>query len=438
MSTNALIGKSFIGKEPSAEGRRTFLATNPATGGTLEPVYREASPNEADRAFTLAQRAFDDFRHRAPAERAVFLERIADELMALGDALIDRAGQESGLPAARLQGERARTVGQLRMFANLLREGSWVDARIDHAEPERKPLPKPDLRRMLMPIGPVVVFGASNFPLAFSAAGGDTASALAAGNPVIVKGHPAHPGAGELAASAILAAAEKTGMPDGVFSLLHGTSHDLGAYLVRHAGAKAIAFTGSLRGGRALFDVAAARPEPIPVYAEMGSINPVFLLPGALAAQAENLATGLHQSVTVGVGQFCTNPGLIVALKSDPLGRLTSKLKELIAGTPPATMLHAGIRDGFESGARKLGGVSGVAVAAVSGAAADPTKTQAQAMLFTAEARTFLEKRELSDEVFGPSSLLLSCGSKAELESVANSLQGHLTATVHGTAQDLI
>ncbi len=438
MSTTALHGKSFIGKEPSAEGRRSFLATNPATGATLEPHFREASLGEANRALSLAERAFTELRCRPPAERAAFLDRIADEILELGDALIERAVEETGLPSARIQGERARTVGQLRMFANLIREGSWVDARIDHAAPERKPAPKPDVRRMLVSIGPVIVFGASNFPLAFSVAGGDTASALAAGNPVIVKAHRAHPGTGELVARAILQAAEKTDMPDGVFSFLHGAGSELGAHLVRHPAAKAVAFTGSLSGGRALFDMAASRPEPIPVDAEMSSVNPVFVLPGALKARADELAAGLHQSVTLGVGQFCTNPGLLVGLKSDEWSLLTTRLKDLISSTSPGTMLHVGIREGYEAGTRNLASVSGVSVAARSSLAADAARTQAQAMLFTAEASTFLEKRELSEEIFGPSTLLLTCGSRAELESIARNLHGHLTATVQGTAQDLL
>ncbi len=433
----SLHGKNFIGKETAAEGRKTFLATNPATGSTLEPVFREATPVEADRAMELAERAFPVYRAAAPEERAAFLERIAEEILALGDELIQRARDETGLPEARLTGERGRTVQQIRMFASLLREGSWVDARIDRGDPARKPAPKPDVRRMLLPIGPVVVFGASNFPLAFSVAGGDTASALAAGNPVVVKAHPAHPGTCELAARAILKAAAGAGMPAGVFSMLHGVSHSIGVHLVRHPLVRAVAFTGSLKGGRALADAAASRPEPIPVYAEMGSINPVFVLSGALRERAEDLAAGLHQSVTLGVGQFCTNPGLVVGLKDEDLARFLSKLKDLVAGTAPGTMLHAGIREDYEAGTSKLRAVSGVSVASSSSAAADPARTQAAAMVFTAGARTFLERPELSEEVFGPSTIVVTCGTREELEAVASGLHGHLTATVHGSEEDL-
>ena len=264
----------------------------------------------------LADSAFPVYRGLSAEQRAAFLERIADEIVALGDALLERANQETALPLARLTGERGRTVNQLKMFAALVREGSWVDARIDRAQPDRQPLPKPDLRRMLIPLGPVAVFGASNFPFAFSVAGGDTASALAAGCPVVVKAHPAHPGTSEMTAQAILKAAQATGMPDGVFSLLHGTK-DTGMALVTHPLLQAVGFTGSLGAGRALFDAAAQRERPIPVYAEMGSVNPVFVLPGALKERGEKIAEGLAQSVTMGVGQFCTNPGLVIGIKDE-------------------------------------------------------------------------------------------------------------------------
>src|SRR3954464_7564117 len=317
-----LHGKHFIGGELSAEGSDTFTGVNPANSQTLPTDYREATTGEIDRAMRAAEAAFDDFRSRTPDQRAAFLDAIAAEIEAIGDPLIERANAETGLPAPRLQGERARTANQLRMFSNLLREGSWVCARVDRAIPDRKPLPKPDLRRMLIPLGPIVAFSASNFPLAISVAGNDTASGLAAGCPVVVKAHPAHPGTSELVAGAIVKAVQATNMPEGVFSMLHGRSHAVGLGLVRHALTKAVGFTGSLRGGRALMDAAAARPEPVPVYAEMGSINPVFVLPGALA-RAEAVATALTQSVTLGVGQFCTNPGVVVALEGDALNEFS-------------------------------------------------------------------------------------------------------------------
>jgi NADP-dependent aldehyde dehydrogenase len=432
-----LHGRNLLGRETSASSRDLFQASNPATGARLDPPYHEAAPGEIDRAMDLAASAFAPYRARPAAERADFLERIAEEILALGDVLIDRAHRETGLPAARLTGERARTAGQLRMFAALIREGSWVEARIDRAQPARQPLPKPDVRSLLIPIGPVAVFGASNFPLAFSVAGGDTASALAAGCPVVIKAHPAHPGTSELAGRAILAAAEKHGLPEGVFSLVHGRKNETGLGLVRHAAARAVAFTGSLRGGRALHDAAAARPVPIPVHAEMGSANPVFVLPGALRERAEEFAAGLHASVTLGVGQFCTNPGLILGLAGDGLDRFAARFRELIGKTAAGTMLHAGIREAYEGGARRLRDTPGVAVLAESEAAADPARTEARARAFSTRAAVFLARRELAEEVFGPSTLIVRCESAGELEAIARGLDGHLTATIHGTADDL-
>jgi 2,5-dioxopentanoate dehydrogenase len=278
-----LHGHNIVGNEISCCGGVPFRGVNPATGAELPGDFFEAETAEIDRAMTLAEQSFDGYRAKTPGERAAFLDRIGVEIDAIGDELIDRAVAETGLGADRLKGERARTVNQLRMFARLLEEGSWVQARIDRAIPDRKPLPKPDIRRMLVPLGPIVAFSASNFPLAISVAGNDTASGLAAGCPVVVKAHPAHPGTSELVAGAIVNAVSASNLPEGVFSMLHGRSHEVGLGLVRHPLTKAVGFTGSLRGGRALMDAAAARPEPIPVYAEMGSINPVFVLPGALA-----------------------------------------------------------------------------------------------------------------------------------------------------------
>jgi NADP-dependent aldehyde dehydrogenase len=322
------------------------------------------------------------------------------------------------------------------MFAEVVREGTWVEATIDRAQPDRKPLPKPDVRRMLIPIGPVVVFGASNFPLAFSVAGGDTASALAAGNPVIVKGHPAHPGTSEMVARAIVRAAEETGMPAGVFSLLQGTSNELSLKVVQHPAATAAGFTGSLKAGRALFDAAARRPNPIPVYAEMGSVNPVFVLPRALAERADAFAEGLQQSVTLGVGQFCTCPGLVVGLQDAAMSHFRQKIEDLIERTQPATMLHSGILRGYQEGARRLEKVDGVRVQR-SATTADESRTEAQPAVFLTDAETFLKHQKLSEEVFGPSTVIVNCASRDEIMTIASSLQGHLTATIHGTAEDL-
>jgi NADP-dependent aldehyde dehydrogenase len=323
------------------------------------------------------------------------------------------------------------------MFAQLIREGSWVEARIDLAQPDRQPLPKPDIRRMLIPIGPVAVFGASNFPLAFSVAGGDTASALAAGCPVVVKAHPAHPGTSEMVARAIAVAAEKTGMPAGVFSMLHDRGHEVGTALVKHPLTKAVGFTGSLRGGRALFDAAASRPEPIPVYAEMGSTNPVFILPGALRERGEALAEGLKNSVTMGVGQFCTNPGLTIGLAGEDFSKFTAKLGALISEAPSGSMLYPGILTAYEQGVKQLGEIEGVQKVQ-SNHTTELSRTEARAAMFTTEAGNFLEHRELGEEVFGPSTVVVSCGSKEELEKVASNLEGHLTATIHGTEADLV
>jgi NADP-dependent aldehyde dehydrogenase len=432
-----LHGRNIIGgRESFSEGDQTFRAFAPAEGQELEPAFHEATEAQVDSALELADRAFHEYRRRTPEETALFLERAADEIMALGDALIERANAETALGPDRLSGERVRTVNQLRMFAALVREGSWVEATIDRAIPDRRPIPKPDLRRMLIPLGPVVVFGASNFPLAFSVAGGDTASALAARCPVVVKAHPAHPGTSEMVARAILKAVEATGMPDGVFSLLHGASHAVGLGLVRHPLTRAVGFTGSLKGGRALFDAAAARPDPIPVYAEMGSINPVFVLPGALRERGEAFAEGLKQSVTLGVGQFCTNPGLVVGLQDESLDRFIGKMAELIAATPPGTMLYPGIRRAFEAGVAAFSALPGVKAHRAQ-AAPDPARNEVGAVLFSTDAATFLNNHQLSEEVFGPSTLVVRCESTTQLEDVARNLQGHLTATIHGTGEDL-
>lgn len=431
-----LHGKNIIAGNATAAGAKTFQGLNPASGENLEPLFYEATEVEIDDALKSAEEAFETYR-RQPAERiAGFLTKIAEEIEALGDELIQRAAAETGLAADRLTGERGRTVNQLRMFAELIREGSWVEASIDRAQPERKPLPKPDLRRMLIPLGPVAVFGASNFPLAYSVAGGDTASALAARNPVVVKAHPSHPGTSELVARAIGRAVESVDMPRGVFSLLHGISPSVSLDLVRHPASKAVGFTGSQRAGRALFDAAAARPDPIPVYAEMGSINPVFVLPGTLAENLQTFAEGLKGSVTLGAGQFCTNPGLVIGLADTGMRGLIDGMNNLILDTSPATMLNPGILRGYEDGLRKLGSVAGVQEHR-SRVVPDQTKNQGGAVVFTTDADTFLEHEQLSEEVFGPSTLIVSCASEEELERVARRLEGHLTASIHGTPADL-
>ncbi len=309
-----LIGKQLIGSTYTAAGEESFRAVDPVTGTPLEPQFHEATPGEVDEAACAAARALGDYPKASLSLRAAFLDGIGTELLALGPDLIARAHAETALPRPRLEGELARTVNQWQQFAQYVRNGAFLEVRIDRALPERKPQPRPDLRTMQIPLGPVAVFGAGNFPLAFSVAGGDTASALAAGCPVVVKGHPAHPGTSELAGLAVMRAVQKYAVPAGVFSLLQAQKNDTGAALVQHPQIKAVAFTGSLSGGRALYDLAGSRPEPIPVYAEMGSVNPVFFLPGVLGDKAESLAVALVESLTLGVGQFCTSPGLIIAL----------------------------------------------------------------------------------------------------------------------------
>ena len=433
----SLHGRSFIAGVLCESSARNFHAVSPLDGKRLEPLFHECSHADVERALVLADDAFISYR-RVPAEtRAAFLEKIAEEILALGDALLLRAHNETGLPLDRLTGERGRTVGQLRLFAEVVREGSWCDARIDPALPERQPLPRPDLRRMLVPLGPVVVFGSSNFPLAFSVAGGDTASALAAGCPVIVKAHRAHPGTGELVAGAITRAAEACGLPAGVFSMLHGSGADIGVALVRHPLTRAAGFTGSRTAGRALFDAANARPEPIPVFAEMSSLNPVFILPGALRERGAQIAEGLKNSVTLGVGQFCTKPGLVFAIGGADLDAFTGAFERAIQSSVPATMLHPGICRSFHEGLDAIARVPGVVALATSDVEPDPAKTHGEATVFVTDSEDFLKHRELHEEVFGPYALLVDAQNSDDLLRVALALEGQLTATLHGTAEDL-
>jgi alpha-ketoglutaric semialdehyde dehydrogenase len=399
--------------------------------------FEEATDAQVGLAFEAAEKAFQEFRRTSAVRRAAFLELIGEEIELLGDDLLATANTETALPIAeRLVGERARTVNQLRMFATLIREGSWIDARIDRGLPGRKPLPKPDVRRMLIPIGPVSVFGASNFPLAFSVAGGDTASALAAGCPVVFKAHPAHPATSELVAGAIARAAKQNRMPAAVFSLLQSTHNEIAIAVVKHPRSKAVAFTGSLKAGRALFDAANSRPEPIPVYAEMGSINPVFLLPGALKERAETIAQGMKTSVLLGGGQFCTSPGLAVGIGSPHFVRFSETLQELMKNAQPPTLLHSGILQTFESGVKRVCAIEGIQTIPSTGTA-DRSKSEVLPSMFVTNFGTFVKHPMLSEELFGPSTLVVRCDLREELLAMAHGLQGHLTATIHGTAEDL-
>ncbi len=430
-----LLGKNMIGGEFSARGSRTFRATNPTTGEALETVFTEANEAEIGAATAAAEKAFQIYSRQTPEQIAKFLEKIAEEILALGEGLLEMAHAETALPMARLTGERGRTINQIKMFAELVREGSWLEASIDRAQPNRAPLPKPDLRKMLIPLGPVAVFGASNFPLAFSVAGGDTISALAAKNTVVVKGHPAHPGTSELVAGAVQRAVRAMQMPAGTLSLIQGTSNEVSLQLVCAKEIKAVGFTGSLRGGRALFDAAAARPEPIPVYAEMGSTNPVFILPGALEANGAAIAEGLVQSVTVGVGQFCTNPGLVFGLENESLKSMIKKAGELMAVVPPAPMLNPSICQRFSDAVAQTGSLMGVTLAGTT--KLEAKAGQGSARLFSTTAEIFLKQPELHEEMFGPASIIVTAKSTAELENIAQHLPGQLTATIHGTPAEL-
>jgi NADP-dependent aldehyde dehydrogenase len=412
----------------------SFHGINPATGKPLDAAHPVHGPADVARACALAAAAFPLYRETAPEARARFLEAIAEHLLGLGEALIETAAAETGLPAARLTGERARTVGQLRLFAEVVRAGDWMELRIDPAQPARQPLPRADLRLRRVALGPVAVFGASNFPLAFSSAGGDTAAALAAGCPVVVKAHPAHPGTAALAASAIAAALRDCGLPEGVFQQLSGPGNELGAALVRDPRIKAVGFTGSRGGGLALVALAAARPEPIPVYAEMSSINPVFLLPGALAERAPALAEGFIASLTLGAGQFCTNPGLVFALAGPDLGRFEQAAAAALARSRAATMLSGGIHRAYLAGVERHAAVGGVQTLARG--CAGEGENQGRGALLAVDAAAFRAEPALREEVFGAASLIVRCPDLDSLVALAGELEGQLTATLHLDQRD--
>ena len=429
-----LSGLSYLGFQRSAVGGVSFTGKAAAGGADLPGLFYSASLAELERAAELAQEAFPAYRDLDGKARGAFLRAIAANIEGLGQALTDRAMAETGLPEPRIKGETARTCGQLRMFAGMVEEGSWVDARIDGADPTRAPLPKPDTRSMLRPLGPVVVFGAANFPLAYSTAGGDTASALAAGCPVIVKAHPAHPGTAGLVAGAIVAAAQSLGLPEGVFSMLYDAGHNIGSALVSHRVIQAVGFTGSRAGGTALMKLAAARSQPIPVYAEMSSVNPVFLLPGALAERGAALANGLASSVTMGVGQFCTSPGLIVVDKNCDSAAFRQALTDALGAMVPGTMLNAGIRKNYEDRRAALATQTGV-IEILTVPAENPACGGAS--LYETTATHVLANPTLTEEVFGPATLLVTADGPDEMLALARALEGQLTATVHAAAADL-
>ena len=428
-------GTNFIGNKSSKKGSTTFKTFNPRENIDTEWNFYEATSAEIDEAVALATDAYKIYKDFSGIKKAEFLESIALEIEALGDELIATYCKESGLPEGRARGERGRTMGQLRSFAALLKDGSWVEAVIEKAQPNREPIPKADIRKMLFPLGPVVVFGASNFPLAFSTAGGDTASALAAGCPVIVKSHPMHAGTGELVASAIIKAARKTEMPNGVFSNLNSSGIAVGQQLVKHPKVKAVGFTGSINGGTALYRLANERNEPIPVFAEMGSINPVVVLPSVLEQEGDTWAAKYASSITLGAGQFCTNPGLILGLKGSKWDEFIRTLSEEILKLEPTCMLHPNIHAKYIEGKTALSSQGGVAIMA------DYDKTTeantAQPSIVKVSGAEFLANSKLHKEVFGPFSVVVSCDNASELEKVLSRLEGQLTGTVLGSEDDL-
>lgn len=432
-----LSGYSIIHGESHKSGGGTFAGFNPATGESLEPAFHYALLDDLSRAADLAEQAFDRYRSLPGGQKGRFLRHIAAGLESIEAELVARANAETALPEARLKGELARTVNQLRLFAQVVEEGSWVDARIDPAQPERKPAPRADIRSMLRPLGPIAVFGSSNFPLAFSVAGGDTASALAAGNPVIVKAHSAHPGTSELVGQVIARSVRENDLHPGTFALLFGQGSALGAALVKHPKIKGVGFTGSLRGGKALMDMCAARPEPIPCFTEMSSVNPVFILPEALRTRAAQIAAGLFGSFTLGVGQFCTKPGLVFLPRGEQADALVGDLKKLVQQAPCQPMLTQDIARSYQEGVAERNGHAAVETLAQAAAAGDGKSCHAVPTLFEISGKELVNRPELAGEVFGPSTLIVRFESREEMLALARGVEGQLTATLHGSEHDL-
>ena len=426
-------GEMFIGSRAVKGTAGEVRGVNPETGETLEPAYGGATREQLDEACRLAAEAFDPYRMANADTRAGFLEAIAQNILDLGDELVERCVAESGLPRPRIEGERGRTVGQLRLFAQVVREGRHLNARIDPAQPDRKPMPRVDVRSRMIPLGPVAVFGASNFPLAFSVAGGDTASALAAGCPVVAKAHPAHPGTSELVGRAIQQAVQASGLPEGVFSLVFDSGYEIGQALVADPRIKAVGFTGSRRGGLALMKIAQDRSEPIPVYAEMSSINPVILFAGALEERGPQIAQAFVGSLMMGAGQFCTSPGLILGIEGEGLDRFTQAAGDALRETAAGTMLTPGIHQAYCAGVEALARHERIETVARGKAGHN---YQGQAGLFSTSAEAFIEDEHLREEVFGSSSLIVRCAGEPALASVVESLEGQLTAAIHISESD--
>ncbi|MBO9538833.1 aldehyde dehydrogenase (NADP(+)) [Herbaspirillum sp.] len=431
MSLN-ILGHNYIGGQRSGKGEVKLHSVDATTGALFETPFLTATEAEVAAAVRAAEKVYPAYRATTSQQRAAFLDAIADEIDALGDDFIAAVARETALPATpRLTGERARTSGQMRLFAKVLRRGDFYGARIDTALPDRKPLPRPDIRQYKIGVGPVAVFGASNFPLAFSVAGGDTAAALAAGCPVVFKAHSGHLVTSELVADAIERAVKKTGMPAGTFNMVYGS---VGGQLVKSPEIQAVGFTGSLRGGRALCDMAAARPQPIPVFAEMSSINPIILMPEALKARGETIAKELAASVVVGCGQLCTNPGLLMGVRSPELSAFIDSLSGAISGQSPATMLNSEALSHYNGGVARLTQLPGVKVIATGGS----SYTQAVPHLFKADpSLLFSKEAPLEEEVFGPCTVIVELESREQLIDFAASMNGQLTATLQAEIGDL-
>lgn len=432
-----LHGFSIINGEARQGNGVVFSGVDPATGATLDPAYHYASLEELNLAAELAEEAFATYRRVPGKDRASFLRHIAAGIDSIGAEVVERAHRETALTEARLKGELARTVNQLRLFAQVVEEGSWVNARIDPAEPERKPLPRADIRSVLRPLGPIAVFGSSNFPLAFSVAGGDTASALAGGNPVIVKAHSAHPGTSELVGQVISKSVRECGLPPGVFALLFGAGAKVGAALVEHPSIKGVGFTGSLAAGRSLMDRAAARPEPIPCFMEMSSVNPVVVLPEALRTRAGQIASGLFGSFTLGVGQFCTKPGLVYLPRNADGDALVAELKKHVEQAAISPMLTDGISKSYRSGVAERKSCGAVETVVETAAQEGCGEMHAVPVVFQVSGEELKRKPELMSEVFGPSTLVIRYENRKELIALLSSIEGQLTATLHGTDADI-
>lgn len=422
-------GKNYLGNTPSAKGNKKLISFNPSSGKSYSEDFVAATSEEVSLAISKATQAFDIYQNKSAKERAHFLRTIADNILALDMEMVERAMGETGLPEARIKGERGRTCNQLRSFADIIEEGSWVNARIDTAIPDRSPAPKPDLRKMDLPLGPVAVFGASNFPLAYSTAGGDTASALAAGCPVIVKGHESHLGTNDLVTQAVLKAVESCHMPDGTFSMVNG-GIEVGQQLVKDENIKAVGFTGSLGGGRALMDSAAERKTPIPVYAEMGSTNPVLFFPDKLRSETVSLAKTLASSVTLGVGQFCTSPGLLIAIRSKELDEFKSVLSKELDQAAIGVMLNEGIGRSYLAKANKVQSTAVVEAQKL-------IETPGKAASVSVSGKDFIENPDLHHEVFGPFTIVIECNDQQEMLEVVRSIEGQLTGSFMATEADM-